>query len=93
MDTGDTVKAGTSAIDNILLGNPPMSTSSMPEMRLGEKVSIAEKLRWIQMPQNDDHKNAVQWWPGVIYDSFMELIQDVGESVLAIHMYSIECRT
>lgn len=79
MKTGrtHTSAAGVSST-NDTLDEPPMSTSHL-ELKLGEKVSIAENLRWIKMPQNSDHKNEIQWWPGVIYDSFMELIQDVDD--------------
>jgi hypothetical protein len=76
MKTGTHASTGVSANDT--LDKPPMSTGSL-ELKLGEKVPIAEKLRWIKIPQSSDHTNTVQWWPGVIYDSFMELIQDVGE--------------
>lgn len=77
MNSVTTARAGTSSNKLPNSSLTMSSTTALSDMKLGGKISIADRLRWIKMPENSQHSNEVQWWPGVIYDNFMELIQDV----------------
>ena len=48
------------------------------ELKIGMKVPVQNMLRWVKLPSGGKTES-IKWWPGVLYESCTELIQDVGE--------------
>jgi len=47
-------------------------------LKIGMKVPIENRVQWVKLPSGGKVES-VKWWPGVLYESYTELIQDVGK--------------
>lgn len=45
-------------------------------LKLGKSVQLGERMCWVREPDVTNKENSIQWWPGIEYMSFKELIQD-----------------
>lgn len=65
--------------DTLRIINKPVNTGVVETgMKLGQKVAIENRLRWVKLPRGCS-TDSVKWWPAVQYESYSELIQDIGE--------------
>jgi hypothetical protein len=87
--TETTAATRADAVESI---NKPVSTDEVKaEMKLGQKISIESRLRWVKQPSSES-TGSVMRWPAVQYESFSELIQDVGEYLVTqLQLISINC--
>jgi len=71
------------------LGNTkkPVTTADMgAELKIGMKVPVENRVHWVKLPSGGKTES-IKWWPGVLYESYTELIQDVGECFMSFFIY------
>jgi len=47
-------------------------------LKIGMKVPVENRGQWVKLPSGGKMES-IKWWPCVLYESYTELIQDVGE--------------
>ena len=68
------------------LGNTkkPVTTGGMEAgLKIGMKVPVEHRVTWVKLPSGGKTES-IKWWPGVLYESYTELIQDVGKCVFHV---------
>jgi hypothetical protein len=71
------------------LGNtkePVTTAGTDAELKIGMKVPVEDRVHWVKLPSGGKTES-IEWWPGVLYESFTELIQDVGECSMCFYIY------
>jgi len=47
-------------------------------LKIGMKVPVEDRLTWVKL-RSEGKTESIKWWPGVLYESYTELFQDVGK--------------
>ena len=55
-------------------------------LKIGMKVPVENRVQWFKLPSGGKAES-IKWWPGVLYESYTELIQDVGECFMLFFIY------
>jgi len=65
------------------------------ERHVGQKVQITDRIRWVRMPgrKDQDLKDQIVWWPGILYENFRELNSDLDERLIDFRAKCIQQHT
>jgi len=62
------------------------------ECHIGNKVSISTRIRWVQLGgknQSQQTSSDSKWWPGILYNNFLELMEDLDERLADVRAYCL----